>query len=347
MKIYPERSRQQRYGSMAHNLVTSLVDEAEVWIPRRQDEDFGIDLELELSEPDVRGELLKLQIKSVKTATVKKEKVRMRLPRALVAQADNLRIPVILVWVDRESRTAYYLWVQRWFLRKRAHGSTLTDFPETITLWVPVTRTLQRGLRGELKDIARWRTSEQLALSLAATIRTAVAINDARILTPLSQMLASLKNVPDGHTVNEVIDSVIELGGQIWRTEEGYKKAKFLYDVCGALGDRFTAEQIERMVLRGDAYSRTGINALGMLYDYHVGHLAGMKLVRRFTRLEQPAIAYFCALRETHPGKTVVELLSDETKLVANGLRCSHDHLFDKWANRGDSALLDYLKPVE
>lgn len=342
-----KRSHQQRDGSKAQNLIATLVDASGRWIARRQDEDFGLDLELELSEPEVRGELLKVQIKSVATATIENRKIRMQLPRSLVAKAENLRIPVLLVWVDRSDHEAYYLWVQRWFLRKRTQGLTLADLPETITVWVPTKRKLRRGLERELIAIAQWKTSTQLTLSLTATIKTAVAINNAQVLASLHQLLVGLAKAPVGQTVDEVIDSVIAIGRRIWATESGYKKARLLYDVCRSIGDRFTPAQIERMVLRHNSYSRTGINALGHVYDHHIGHLVGMRLPRRFARLGQPAVAFYCALREAHPGKKVADLIASDVDLVANGLRSTHERLLDKWINRGDSAVLDYLQSAD
>jgi len=65
-----------------------------------------------------------------------------------------------------------------------------------------------------------------------------------------------------------------------------------------------------------------------------------------FAKLDLPAVAFVCALREVHPDKTVPHLITGEVDLVAEGLRFSNDMLRSKWASRGDSALLEYLQPT-
>lgn len=346
MGLYPKRSSQQSEGSKAQHFVFTIIGDAGGWIPRRQDEDFGIDLEMEVSKPDVRGELVKVQIKSEAEATTKNGKIRMQLPRTLVATAENLRIPVLLVWVDRGNREAYYLWVQRWFLRRRADGDTLKGLPELNTVWVPLKRTLRRGLRGELVNIARWKTSEQLTLSLAATIRTAIAINDASVLRPLNNLLANLAAAPLNHTVDEVIDSVLALKQDIWGTDHGNEKARFLYEVCRTLGGRFTRRQVIRMVARGGRFSKTGVNALAQLYDHHFDHLRKMDLPQKFRDLDLSRVAFFCALREAHAGQTGLDLVGTELSFTAAGWRIAGEVPLDKWASRGDCAILDFFERV-
>jgi len=50
-----KRAESQRIGSAGQRLVEHLIEKTGTWISRRQDEDFGIDLEAELSAPVVRG----------------------------------------------------------------------------------------------------------------------------------------------------------------------------------------------------------------------------------------------------------------------------------------------------
>lgn len=57
------RSSAQQIGSAAEALVQAITEGHGAWIARQQDKDFGVDLELELAEPEVQGFLLKVQVK--------------------------------------------------------------------------------------------------------------------------------------------------------------------------------------------------------------------------------------------------------------------------------------------
>jgi Domain of unknown function (DUF4365) len=59
-----QQTESQILGSQGQNLVALIINESGHWIARAQGEDFGIDMEAELSSPSVQGQLLKIQIKA-------------------------------------------------------------------------------------------------------------------------------------------------------------------------------------------------------------------------------------------------------------------------------------------
>jgi hypothetical protein len=62
-----QRPHSQRIGSAAQRFVELEIEKSGNWISRRQDEDFGIDLEAEIAEPSVSRQIIKVQIKSTES----------------------------------------------------------------------------------------------------------------------------------------------------------------------------------------------------------------------------------------------------------------------------------------
>lgn len=55
-------------------------------------------------------------------------------------------------------------------------------------------------------------------------------------------------------------------------------------------------------------------------------------------------VAYYCAFREAHPEHNSGDVTVDPSAFTFAGLRYRQpDRFWDKYANRGPSALLDYL----
>src|SRR5262249_7728519 len=152
------------------------------WIARTQDEDFGIDLEAELSSPRVSGQLLKIQVKASNSVEITNNRVPCQIPRKLAAYADSCRLPVILVRGDLERQEAWYLWLQQWLLENRRSGLGLNDLPETVSHHIDINSTLKNGLTGELRNIAQWQTDTQLVLTVNDAIRTAASVYDFDVL---------------------------------------------------------------------------------------------------------------------------------------------------------------------
>jgi hypothetical protein len=344
-----QRTESQMLGSQGQSLVAHIINSSGYWIARTQDEDFGIDLEAELSSPRVTGQLLKLQVKASKSVEIANNRVPCQIPRKLAAYADSCRLPVILVRVDLERQEAWYLWLQQWLLDNRRSGLGLNDLPEMISHNIDISFTLRNGLAGELRNIAQWQTDTQLVLTVNDAIRTAASIYDFDILNHLVALLNKLDVVNEEFPVNLVIERALELGANLWATHEGNQASSTLYAICRHFGRNFTAEQIWRMVTRGQSCSRTGVNALGILYDEHFEHIRKLNLVSLFLGHSDLRVAFYCNLRERCPGAKFFDCLHDAYGSEFAGLtldpRLKEDFLH-KWPNRGDSVLLDYLHEV-
>ncbi|HKP04885.1 MAG TPA: DUF4365 domain-containing protein [Chthoniobacterales bacterium] len=344
------RSNQQQTGSHGERIVALLAENSGCWLARHQQEDFGIDLEFELTHPAVVGEILKVQVKSSETIGRRTGEIEAILPKSLIHLGENLRVPLVLVIVEISTHRAWYLWIQRWWLHARQKGARLDQLPESSTVWVPEEHELVAGLQSELKDIARGQTPEQLVISLSGAVKAAVQQRSSVLLAPLIQLLASVGPLPDPFPIGLVIDRVLEMGGKIWGTPEGNRETGMLFTICGAFGDRFTAEQIDQLVWRGENYSRTGINALDALYTSFPRHVVGLDLSRRYANYGELRPAFYCALREAHPTISYLSLLAAAHGFRAHGIRLidvDESTLFDKLASRGPSAILDYVEAVK
>jgi len=341
-----KQSDSQRLGSQGQTLVAHLINSSGDWIARSQDEDYGIDMEAELSSPFVSGQLLKIQVKTSKSIETTNKGIWCQVPRKLAAYADSCRLPVILVRVDIQKQQAWYLWLQQWLLDKRRAGFGIKGLPEQITHHIPTGSTLAVGLAGELRSIAQWQTRAQLVLTVNDAIRTASSVYNFEVLNHLVALLGKLDVVNDEFPVNMVIERTIELGANLWATHEGNQASSTLYAICRHFGRSFTAEQILRMATRGDSCSRTGVNALGILYDCYFEHTAALGLVSLFLTHADARVAFYCNLRESCPGKEFIECLSGAYGTQFGGLLLDPTLKMDwmqKWPNRGDSVLLDYL----
>lgn len=334
----------QIIGAQGLRYVQHQVAHSADWIVRGQEEDFGIDSEIELAEGEVKGQILKLQIKTSQSIKLINEQIKYRIPTSLVHYADNCRIPVVLVIVSIQPETAWYIWLQKWIVELRQSGRSIEDLGKSVTLCIPNCQTLDIGLKNDLKNIARWKTETQLILSLADTIRTAVVVRSQEVMVALSKLIETVDITYQEYPVEIIVDEVLNLGLQIWATPEGNKVSDMLYRFCRNHGNLFTAKQIYRLVVRDSTVSRTGINALGILYDEFAPHIEKLKLPKVFKDLEDPRALYYCKLRERYPGETLTGIvLSGKEMSIDNLAFYRDDNFLDKWANRGDSVFLDYV----
>lgn len=337
------RSSQQRIGAYGESLAALLVQKSGCWLPRNQGEDYGVDLEIELTEPSVAGEILKVQVKSAENVGRRSGEIEGILPRSMVHLGENLRVPLLLVVVETSTDRAWYLWVQQWWLHARQSGARFDQLPESSTVWIPESKELTAGLQGELKNVARGQTREQLVLSLSDTVRAAMHHKASTLLAPLVDLLVGVGPLPDSFPITEVIEGVVRMGGKIWDTHEGHIESRTLFTICRSFGDRFTVDEIDQLVWREDGYSRTGINALDLLYTYFPMHVGSLGLPARFASRADRRPAFYCALREAQP------TASAAAGFQAYGLQIGYVdewQLLDKVANRGRSAILDYVVPV-
>lgn len=341
-----ERTESQILGSQGESLVAHIINSTGCWIPRIQQEDFGIDIEAELSSPHISGQILKIQVKASRFIEATGMAVACLIPRKLAIYADSCRLPVILVRVDLEKKEAWYLWMQQWLLDMRRSGHVVLDLPEMTSHKIPVTETLRAGLNGKLRKIAQWETNTQLVLTVNDAIRTAASVYDYKVLNHLVALLDNVGIVNDDFPINLVIEQALSLGPDLWGTHPGNQASSTLYAICRHFGRNFSGDQIRRMVTRGESCSRTGINALGILYDQFFDHIATLNLVSLFLGHADQRVAFYCHLREQFPKASFFECLDRASNAEFAGLTIDprlQEDVMGKWPNRGDSVILDYL----
>jgi hypothetical protein len=339
-----ERTEAQVLGSQGQTLVAHVISSSGDWIARAQDEDFGVDMEAELAVPNVSGQLIKIQVKASRSVEVTDKGVVCQIPKKFAVYADSCRLPVVLVRVDIEQQKAWYVWLQQWLLDRQHSGLRMEEMPELVTHHIPADATLQKGLEKELRDIAQWRTRTQLILTVHDAIRTSAAVYNYQVLNHLVALLDQLGIVNEHFPVNLVIEQAITLGNRLWATYEGNQASSTLYAICRHFGHNFSADQVWRMATRGESFSRTGLNALGILYDEAYDHTAGLNLVPLFLTHPDRRIAFYCHLRELRPKATFFDCLGFDVQFADLAIHPSlKEDLMSKWPHRGDSVLLDYL----
>lgn len=342
-----DRSSSQKTGAQGHKWLLAHVEDHPQWLSRDLSEDFGIDAEFEIADPSVSGDILKVQIKSSEQVERRDGAIKFTIERKYLEYADACRYPLIMVRVDTTSKEAWYLWLQDWLLAKRRTGSPLLTEQVSWTEWVSESHTVAAGLNGELKKIARWEGSSQLALSLRDALHAAIAIGDRRMMLLLADALASCADGLAQAGLNTVIDEAIKLGDRMRGTYEGNAVADQLFAMVRRRGAVVDAETIDRLVLRGDSYSRTGLTSLAIMYDDHFQHIRSLGLPSRYAAVE-PRVAYYCAFREAHPDQRSGDVTVDPSTFTFAGLQYRQPDMFwNKYANRGPSALLDYLELIE
>jgi hypothetical protein len=146
--------------------------------------------------------------------------------------------------------------------------------------------------------------------------------------------------------IDLLINEVLSIGNRIWGTLEGNALSKLIYTLARAFGDIFSIDQIRKLVVRDAAYSRTGINALGVMYEVFPEHMKALRLGDIFRANSDWRIAYFCDLRDKYPGVSILRLMSGEYDCTLGHYHL-HESVRDKglnaWANRGDCGILDFV----
>ena len=149
---------------------------------------------------------------------------------------------------------------------------------------------------------------------------------------------------------HSLIEKVLELGASIWATNEGYKTSTLLFNFIQEHGEKLNANHVATLIIRGKECSRTGINALGILYDTFPRHVLSLKLRERFKNFNDPRLYYYCTIRERYLGLKSPAWLSEENDLTVDNLRADFSainiNIIDKWANRGDSVIFDYIYKI-
>jgi hypothetical protein len=340
-----QRSRAQKIGSQGHRWITSQIENHPDWLARDlYNEDFGIDAEAELNVDAIKGEILKLQFKASERVSRRDGRIQLEIEQRYVQYAESCRYPVILIRIDLSLKEAWYLWLQKWIVEERAKGNELASDQGSFTTWIDESQTLASGLDGDLRSIARWEGETQLALSLRDATRAAAATYNPTLVRRIVDLLSEAAPVIAGVHLDVVLRQAVLMGDRLRETAEGNAVAEQLFELVRRLGNKMTADTVDLMVRRGDSCSRTGLVGLGILYDEYFVHTLSLGLSEYFLKKELQEVAYYCALREAFPEKKSLGFVTGGFEFVFAGLKCVPDDRFlDKYANRGPSAILDYL----
>lgn len=349
----PTRTGAQRTGKHGERFVEDLIGHHPRWVVRTQDEDYGIDLEAELADPigdgqELRGQLLKIQVKARGQLNRADGRILISVERSWIAYAMAFRVPIILVVIERDTDQCWWLWVQEWAL---IHEEELANAETTtVTVRIPEAQTLAAGLDGELPHIAEGRPASAMVLALRGVLEVASGWENRAVARGIVELLGRTDFPSRVWTIGTIVDQLTSFGphAPYWQAQ---LMLPMLFAVIDTGGDTLTAEQLVRIVQRGETHSRVGINALSRLYDTWPEHAASLGLPLAFGASGLEAPAWYAAMRERHPGKTDFGLFlanQPDSELEYRGvvLRIDQelrDYLIFKWPNRGDSALLDAL----
>lgn len=338
-------AKAQKIGDIGEATAIYLVSKNKDWIVRKQDKDFGIDLEMELVDKNVvSGQFVKVQIKASNQFKISNNIIKYPISNNFLKYCDECRIPVILALIDISSNKGYFIWVQEYL---RTHQVVLNQ-SKTISINVPLQNDLETGLNCKIKNIALRLNETQLQLDLKASLETSFLLGNEEIYQKLLSLSLGVAKT-NSLEIEKIIEDLIELGNLVWGTNIGNQKAEILYCLCRQFGDSFSTKNIKKMILRGKSYSRTGITALSILYEYFPNHTKSLNLPQQFDGVSDNnlIVAYYCELKERYLGKSLSSILLDRNADFKIGRfdiqNVDRGDLYLKWPNRGDSILLDYV----
>ncbi len=349
----PTRNGSQRIGKIGERSIETLIDDHPRWVARRQDADFGIDLEAELAEPGrdgqvLGGQLLKVQVKAGAKPTRIASHVTLKVDRAWIDYACEFRLPVIAVAATSDGKQAWWVWVQEWALLNEQRLAAATG--ATITLQLPAERTLATGLDHDLAEIATGRHPAAMVLALRGVLAVASGWENAKIARGIVELLARTDYPSRDWTIRMIVDQLTAAGSNVfyWQAQQ---YLPILLAVVRTAGDALTRDDLLHLVQRGEASSRVGINALSVLYDEWPEHAASLGLPEAFGTAGLDTAAWYAAMRQRFPGQRDFAMFlagQPDGDLVHDGVTLRidqnlRDHLIAKWPNRGESVLLDCL----
>ncbi len=346
-----DRGRAKKIGDGGEALVLSMIQTRGDWIARPQHHDIGVDIEAELDDPEALGQFLKIQVKGTLDPRPADGEDKVSVTKTFLRYAQECALPVILVRVWISERRASYIWIQEW-LDENTAGLDLTAGPSTAQ--VTVTRDFECDLGSVLKDIARRATARQFRAGLRDVARWAVMHRSVPAVRQLSSLLVEMGHQSDA-PVSTMIEELISFSladlepGQIRGAWEFHAEMiPMLMAICKTFPTQFSKEDVLRLVLRADSYSRAALHGLGAMYDIAPAHMATLMLPATFEVRELYELAFYCRLRELHPGVSALNLAYGVRPLEAPGGRVRTGGRFETtYPNRGDSTFLDFYEPDE
>lgn len=341
---------------MGEIFVAYLVLKTRNWLARLQQMDYGVDIEVELSEPAPNGKLMKVQVKSTDSISIKEKLVHYRVEKEYIKKFLDYDLPVIFVVADTKSERAYYVYLQEWVERNREE--LYDNKHSTIVIKIPVIKELQWGLNGQLKTIVKqesWISHTQLINKL---IQSSVRFKD----NEMEEFLIN-KMEKEGREyarqfiqIENILTKAEVLGQKLRGTLEGNDLQDTLYTLCMEYGDYFTLEDVLRTVFREGRLSMAGLNALSILYDTYPVHIRNMNLpqtlMERYDMEFYFHLYYYCKLREKYidKGDTYFSNKSNEIEMEIDGYVLDdyfYEEFWSKYPNRGTMFFIQCVKPIE
>ena len=343
-----KRNKNQYIGQKGESLIQYLIDSNKNWISRKMPNDFGIDYELELCEPEVAGQFIKAQVKTTENPIIKNSSIEIRLNNKILKYAFECRIPIIIVVVDLINNGEYYIWLQEYIDTLKDFSSLLKTRNST-KIKIPLSNTFIQGLNTKLILIAKGITNSNLLFNLREIIKYCVKIDDIAVVRLANDILTTYSKNYNDFVIDILIDEILILGPKNIRfIGKGYEKAQCLYELCKTYGDKFSVEQVVKIIRRGeDSISFTGINALSLLYDNFFDHIKSMNLPVFFQNLSFYTVSYYCKLREKYPNATFFDLINEETNTEIDGFDIDKDYAYDKYYNRGPVSIFQSIEKVQ
>jgi hypothetical protein len=350
----PKQTKSQKTGSLGHSIVEQQIKRSELWIARNLNEDFGIDIELEYAPEDVKGKFVKAQIKAHKQIKADKDFIFQNLTKSYLRYCYECRIPIILIIVSNETSETWFIWLQKWIIDSDKIGDIYNEsLGKSISIPVPLKNNFVIALDNEIVSIANWENTTQLYIALKDLANLSLQLYNSELSTTLFDCLEKfeINNPIDAKYIDLLIEKVLSIGLSIWVTNEGNKLSQLLFKFIMEHGDRLNINHVSKLVIRDNTCSRTGINALGVLYDNFPNHALSLKLTEKFNNFTDKRLHYYCTIREKYLNSKSPSWLLQTSNLTIGKLKVDFSpiktDLYDKWANRGDSVILDYIFEVE
>jgi hypothetical protein len=243
------------------------------------------------------------------------------------------------------------VWLQEWIENHRDELRLDDLATASVAVDIPTANDLLIGLAGNLQDIACGATPLQFRLALRDVARWAVIHRSTIAVEKLGELLVAMgdgHDAPVGALIDEMVvfSSVGLQPGQVRATWEFHELIPMVVKICRAFGTRFTRDQVARLVVRDESFSRAAFYGLGVLYDVAGPHMRTLALPDTFDRLGQRFLAFYCRLRERHLGTSSWDLVMSGMELKEEGGKIQReDGFLNTWANRGDSAFFDFWQP--
>lgn len=337
----------QQNGTLGQTIAKYQIQHFGQWVVRGQpEEDFGIDLEMELNSPEVLGHFIKVQIKANQTIYTVNGLVKQSLSKSFLRYVYECRVPIILIVVDLQTERCWAMWLQQYLILGKLTSTIYENkSSKTLTICIPESQTLTHMLQHELPAIANWENRTQQYIALKDLAQLSLKLYDKELAGFLYLQLERFPEYSSVGYLDELIARLSRLGNAAYGTHEGNEVNGLMYKLIREQGQWLRAPQIINITIRNGEYSRTGLIALGIFYDYYAFYAASLSLPDTFRKEKRHLLEVYCLMREKYPGESSPHWLQQKadhsTEEVHADFTGDLSDFYLKWFNRGDSIFFD------